>query len=178
MAARSIRPVDAALHVGGRRYFLGRLGLLLAGLAVANNPATAVSVLPPLEQALNSATVVLMVWALVPQPDNLTHLSDTIAAIALLVIGVMYIFFAQTWPDMALSGVPYTETTQAAIWTTSQLVILVLGIVLSLADRALWLSLRQIILMVLLAAYAIHLLSNPDVISSQTDIAYWIRLGY
>ncbi len=158
--------------------FLGRLGLLLAGLAVANNPATAVSVLPPLEQALNSATVVLMVWALVPQPDNLTHLSDTIAAIALLVIGVMYIFFAQTWPDMALSGVPYTETTQAAIWTTSQLVILVLGIVLSLADRALWLSLRQIILMVLLAAYAIHLLSNPDVISSQTDIAYWIRLGY
>ncbi|MFO7681192.1 MAG: ATP-binding protein [Chloroflexota bacterium] len=158
--------------------FLGRLGLLLAGLAVANNPATAVSVLPPLEQALNTATALLIVWALIPQPDSLRYLSDTLVIIALLVIGVMYIFFAQTWPDMALSGTPYNETTQAAVWTTSQLMILVLGVVLTSTNRALWLSLRQIIPLVLLAAYAIHLFSNPDLISTQTDIAAWIRLGY
>ncbi|NHZ71675.1 MAG: hypothetical protein GWP17_01140, partial [Aquificales bacterium] len=158
--------------------FIGRLGLLIAGLAVSGNGATAVSVLPPLEQAINTATAVLIVWALVPQPDNQPYLGDTIATILLLIIGVMYIFFAQTWPDMALSGIPYNETTQAATWAIFQLITLVLGLTLSFVQRSLWFSLRQIILIILLIAYVIHLWVNPDTISTQTDIAYWIRLGY
>lgn len=158
--------------------FMGRLGLLLAGLAVSSNTATAVSVLPPLEQAINSATAVLIVWALIPQPDNQPQLGDTIVAILLLLIGVMYIFFAQTWPDMALAGTPYSDTTQATVWAVFQLLILVLGLTLSFMQRYLWFSLRQIILIVLLAAYVIHLWVNPDSMSTQTDIAYWIRLGY
>ncbi|MBE2220187.1 MAG: hypothetical protein IAF02_01520 [Anaerolineae bacterium] len=158
--------------------FIGRFALLLAGLAVSNNAATAVSVLPPLEQAINTATAVLIVWALVPHPDNQPHLGDTIAVVLLLFIGVMYIFFAQSWPDMALSGTPYTETTQATIWAVLQLLILVFGVILTFLQRELWSSLRQIILIILLAAYVIHLWVNPDSISTQTDIAYWIRLGY
>ncbi len=158
--------------------FVSRLGLLLAGLVVSGNVATAVSVLPPLEQAINTATAVLMVWALVPPFRKQPQLGDTLALILLLVIGVMYIFFAQTWPDMALSGIPYSETTQATIWAVVQLVILILGVILSFTDRSLWLSLRQIILIILLAAYVFHLWANPDTVSTQTDIAYWIRLGY
>ena len=158
--------------------FVSRLGLLLAGLAVSGNVATAVSVLPPLEQAINTATAVLMVWALVPPFRKQPQLGDTLTLILLLVIGVMYIFFAQTWPDMALSGVSYSETTQAIIWTVVQLVILILGVILSFTDRSLWLSLRQIILFILLATYVFHLWVNPNTVSTQTDIAYWIRLGY
>mgnify|MGYP002713030505 CR=1 FL=1 len=158
--------------------FMGRLGLLLAGLAVSGNTATAVSVLPPLEQAINSATAVLLVWALIPQADEQPQLGDTIVAMLLLLIGVMYIFFAQTWPDMALAGTPYSNTTQATVWAIFQLVILVLGLTLSFTQRYLWFSLRQIILMVLLAAYVVHLWIHPDNLSTQTDIAYWIRMGY
>ena len=158
--------------------FVSRLGLLLAGLAVSGNVATAISVLPPLEQAINTATAVLMVWALVPPFKKQPQLGDTLALILLLVIGVMYIFFAQKWPDMALSGIPYSETTQATIWAVMQLVTLILGVILSFTDRSLWLSLRQIILIILLAAYVFHLWANPATISTQTDIAYWIRLGY
>ena len=158
--------------------FIGRLGLLLAGLAVSSSAATAVSVLPPLEQAINTATAILIVWALIPQPDDQPHLGDTIIAIMMLTIGIMYIFFAQTWPDMALSGTPYSETTQASIWAILQLLILVLGLTLTFMERALWFSLRQIILIVLLLAYIVHFWLNPNAISAETEIAYWIRLGY
>jgi signal transduction histidine kinase len=158
--------------------FAGRFALLLAGLAVSSNPATAVSVLPPLEQAINTATAVLIVWALVPQFDNQPHLGDTIVAILLLIIGVMYIFFAQSWPDMALSGTTYNETTQATVWAVMQLLTLLLGVILTFTQRSLWFSLQQNILFILLLAYVIHLWDNPETISTQTDIAYWIRLGY
>ncbi len=158
--------------------FVGRLGLLLAGLVVASNPATAVSVLPPLEQAINTATAILITWALIPQSDDQPQLSDTIIIILMLVIGVMYIFFAQTWPEQALSGIAYGETSQATIWAILQLLALIIGVVLTFIVRMAWFSLRQIILFILLISYVIHLWANPETISTQTNIAYWIRLGY
>ncbi|PIE82353.1 MAG: hypothetical protein CSA11_00995 [Chloroflexi bacterium] len=158
--------------------FAGRLGLLLAGLVVANNPVTAVSVLPPLEQAMNTATAILITWALIPHFDNQPQLSDTIIIILMLVIGVMYIFFAQTWPVQALSGLDYGDTTQATMWAVLQLLTLIIAVVLTGTQRSMWFSLRQIILLLLLISYIIHLWANPDTISTQTNIAYWIRLGY
>ena len=155
-----------------------RIGLLLAGLVVYADQATAVSVLPPLEQAINTATAVLIVWALAPHPSRQQQLGDTAVIILLLIIGMMYIFFAQSWPEQALNGVAYNGTTQAMIWDVAQIAVLVTGLVLTLAERPLWLSLRQIILAILLAAYLLNFFSNPDTAPTQTDIAYWVRLGY
>ncbi|MCA9872922.1 MAG: GAF domain-containing protein [Anaerolineales bacterium] len=155
-----------------------RVGLLLAGLVVYTDQATAVSVLPPLEQAVNTATAVLIVWALAPNPTRQQQLGDTAVVLLLLVVGMMYIFFAQSWPEQALSGVAYSGTTQAMIWDVFQIAVLVTGLVLTLAERPLWLSLRQIILLILLAAYLANFFSTPQAVPSQTDIAYWVRLGY
>jgi signal transduction histidine kinase len=155
-----------------------RLGLLLAGLVVYADQATAVSVLPPLEQAINTATAVLIVWALIPHPARQPQLGDTIAGILLLLIGMMYIFFAQSWPEQALAGTAYYSTFQATIWGVFQLAVLITGVALTLGERPLWFSLRQIILVILLAAHILQFFSSPTAAATQTDIAFWIRLGY
>ena len=46
--------------------FFGRLILLLAGLYLTRDPLSAAAILPPLEQAINTASVLLLVWSLVP----------------------------------------------------------------------------------------------------------------
>lgn len=155
-----------------------RLGLLLAGLAVFGDQATAVSVLPPLEQAINTATAVLVVWALVPHPKSQPLIGDTAAVLLLLLVGMMYIFFAQSWPELALVGTPYNSTVQATIWLVFQLAALIAGLALTIGERPLWFSLRQIILFILLVTHLLTFFSSPDTIANQTDIAYWIRLGY
>ena len=86
-----------------------RLGLLLAGLAVFGDQATAVSVLPPLEQAINTATAVLLAWALIPQPKSQPQIGDTAAVLLLLLVGMMYIFFVQVWSEQALAGMGYNS---------------------------------------------------------------------
>jgi len=155
-----------------------RVGLLLAGLVVYADQATAVSVLPPLEQAVNTATAVLIVWALLPHPSRQQQAGDTAVILLLLIIGMMYVFFAQSWPEQALAGTAYNSTTQATIWGIFQIAALVTGLVLILAERPLWFSLRQIILAVLLAAHLLSFFSNPQATAVPTDIAYWVRLGY
>lgn len=155
-----------------------RLGLLLAGLAVFGDQATAVSVLPPLEQAINTATAVLLAWALIPQPKSQPQIGDTAAVLLLLLVGMMYIFFAQAWPEQALAGMAYNSTFQATIWLVFQLAALIAGLALTIVERPLWFSLRQIILVILLVTHLLAFFSSPDASASQTDIAYWLRLGY
>ena len=152
-----------------------RLALLLAGMVVYNDPTTAVSVLPPLEQAVHTATAVLLVWALLP---GLGNLGDTAALLLLLLVGMMYIFFAQSWPEQAFDGVAYHSTTQAVIWSVAQLAVLLTGLALTLVERPLRFSLNQIILLVLLVTHLLHFFANPEAVPNQTDIAYWVRFGY
>jgi signal transduction histidine kinase len=154
-----------------------RLGLLLAGMAVYADPTTAVSVLPPLEQAVYAATAVLIVWALLPSPARQPQLSDTIAIILLMVVGMMYIFFAQSWPEQALAGVAYPDSSQAMLWALFQLAVLLTGFALTVAERPLWFSLQQIIIFILLTAQVLHFFSNSGA-ASQTSADHWTRFGY
>lgn len=157
---------------------LMRLALLLAGLVVYNDPTTAVSVLPPLEQAVHTATAVLLVWALLAGLNRHSSLSDTVTLLLLLLVGMTYIFFAQSWPEQALDGVAYHSTTQAIVWSVAQVAILLTGLALTLGERPLWFSLNQIILAILLVAHLLHFFANPESVPTQTDVAYWIRFGY
>ncbi|HIP71689.1 MAG TPA: hypothetical protein EYH05_09875, partial [Anaerolineae bacterium] len=90
----------AAAASGG--LVLLRVILLLAGLALLNNPTNAILILPPLEMAANTVTAVLLVWAFVPPARRHPHLNNIILALSLLIIGVMYVFYAVQWRGMAL----------------------------------------------------------------------------
>jgi signal transduction histidine kinase/GAF domain-containing protein len=155
-----------------------RLALLMAGLLVYGDSATAVSLLPPLEQAIHTATAVLLVWALLPGLGKQNNIGDTATLLLLLLVGMLYIFFAQAWPEQALDGVAYHSTTQALVWNVAQLAILLTGLALTVTERPLWFSLNQIILLILLATHLLHFFANPDLAPNQTDIAYWVRFGY
>jgi signal transduction histidine kinase len=158
---------------------IGRLIILFASLSVAD-PIEAASILPPLERATDTATVVLLVWALAPQFRNLPRLGNIIALILLILTGFMYAFFAQEWIAMIGAGAPlgsYSTTNQADFWEIVQLVIIGIGISLIILGREDQWPLRLAVLSILLGAHVLSLffLSSDPAIT--TDIAYWVRLG-
>lgn len=158
---------------------IGRLIILFASLSVAD-PAEAASILPPLERAIDTATGVLLVWALAPQSRNLPRLGNVIALILLILTGFMYAFFAQEWIAMIGAGAPlgsYSITNQAVFWEIVQLATLGIGTLLIIYSREDQWPLRLAVLSILLGAHVLSLLflySSPAV---TTDIAYWVRLG-
>lgn len=156
----------------------GRLMLLFAGFYFGRDPVTAAGVLPPLEQAINTASVFLLVWALVPQPAHYPRALDILLIVSLVVTGVMYLFFAQEWQSQLASGeTAYHGTSQASAWTLMQIGILATGLgYLLFYGRSLG-ALPPIIIGVLLAANIIHLWNYPEFIPTDTNVAYWVRLG-
>lgn len=155
---------------------LGRLVLLLMGLAVGVNPDQAIRLLPPLTQAIDMATVILIVWALVPFFSDRPRLADTLLLISLVFVAVMLLFFMQEWQGQA--GITdYNSTVQAVIWGALQLIILAAGLLWLLVHPSSRRSMRPIILGVSLLAYVAHFWNYPELIPSGTGIAYWVRLG-
>ena len=159
--------------------FLGRLLLLLAGLFYGREPQLAARVLPPLEQAINTATAALLVWSLAPRPTRWPRLLDIFVVITLVLIGVMYLFFAQEWKNQVNGGITYySGTPQAVAWTIIQIVILISGLVYLLLNSQRREPLPAIILGVLLVTEVIHLWNYAEIIPTDTNVPYWIRLGY
>ena len=104
--------------------FVGRLILMLAALYFGRDPASAAAALPPLEQAINTASVLLLVWALVPPLDNFLRALDIILVMSLAITGVMYLFFAQEWQNQLASGqTVFFGTAQATTWTLMQIAV-------------------------------------------------------
>ena len=80
-----------------------RTGMLIAVLvALIVNSSSAF--LPPLERAIDSASVALLVWALAPHPRRLPRLGSVILVSAIVLIGLMYAFLAQEWLNQVESG--------------------------------------------------------------------------
>ena len=105
--------------------FLGRLLLLFAGLSYGSAPQQAAIFLPPLEQAINTATAALLAWSLVPRPARSPHFFDIILVLILVLVVVMFLFFAQDWKSQVENGITYYGgTPQAIVWTVLQFVIL------------------------------------------------------
>lgn len=158
--------------------FLGRLILLIAGLSLSRNPAAAASILPPLEQAINTASILLLVWALIPSMARHPRALDILLIILLVLTGVMYLFFAQEWQNQIASGeTAFHGTTQASIWTMMQIAALAIGFgYLLFYGRSLG-ALPPIIIGVLLVCTVIHLWNYPEFVPTDTNVAYWIRLG-
>lgn len=164
------------LAAGGM--LIARLILLLVALFVDQNPERARVVLPPLEQAIDLATVILLVWGLAAFAMDRPRLADGVLLASLVVVVVLFLFFLQDWQSRATLTSAYIGTVQAYVWGVLQMAVLALGLVGLLLDRAARLSLRPIIVGVALLAHVANFFNYPEIIPSGTEVIYWLRLGY
>ncbi len=159
--------------------FLGRVLLLLAGLFYNQEPQKAAAILPPLEQAANTATVLLLVWSLIPSPKRWPRLWDILLIVSLVLITILYLFFAQEWAEQIDSGVAYYGgTPQAIVWGIIQISVLIAGMISLLLDSGKREPLAAIILSILLFAAIINLWNYAEFIPTDTNVPYWTRFGY
>ena len=159
---------------------IGRVAFLVVSLRLSAEPdrLAAVRVLPPLEQALNAASALLVVWGVVPSLRRLPRLNDVLTILGLLLLGVMYVFFAQEWAAVAEPGVTYNGSQQSTIWGVIQLAILSLGVILLVAARFPGRGFRFFIILTLLAGHIAHFWDYPESIPTSSEAPFWIRLGH
>lgn len=160
---------------------IARLILLFVGLMVEGDPTRARIVLPPLEQAIDMATVLLLVWGLAPFAMDRPRLADGVLLVSLVVVSVMFLFFFQDWQNrVAATGLTtaYVGTIQAYIWGVLQMAFLAAGLVWLLLERGSRFTLRPIIIAVALLAHVANFFNYPEIIPSGTEVVYWLRLGY
>lgn len=170
-----------------RRLTLAALGLLLtrfflliASLVVAGDadPAFPMRILPPLEQAVNTVTAILVVWAVVPYFRSQPRLNDVVAILVLLLAGIMYVFFAQDWAANAQVGMTYNGSEQSTIWGIFQVSVLAAGALILLLRGLPGGGLRFLIIAALGIAHAVQFWDYPETIPSASEIPFWIRLGH
>jgi hypothetical protein len=115
----------------------------------------------------------------VPHPQNpdFERVSHTILFTILGIITIATIFFTQSWQTEALNQVAYNDSEQATVWGLLQILLLGFGLMLVLANRPARFSLRSSILGLLLLAHLIHFWNAPEIIPTQTDVPYLLRLG-
>lgn len=160
---------------------LTRLIFLLIALWLENDPPHARIVLPPLEQAINTATVILLVWGLAPFAIDRSRLADGTLILSIIGIAVMFLIFFQDWQNrLALTGaaVLYISTVQAYFWNILQIIILGSGLLWLVAESASRFTIRPIIVTIALLAHLANFFNYPELIPSGTEVSYWIRLGY
>ncbi len=166
----------AAMASGG--LVLLRVILLLAGLALLNNPTNARLILPPLEMASNTVTAVLLVWAFVPPARRHPHLNNVILTLSLLIIGVMYVFYAVQWRGMALPATNYSSTLQWTVWSLLQIITYAYGASLAWRNGRTRLTLYPLMLGLMLIAVIAQFASASLNSEAAYTTAAWIRLGY
>lgn len=157
---------------------IGRVLLLTAGLLLANDPAQAAAYLPPLEQALNGITAVLLVWAVVPPSAWQPRLGDVLLLLSTLVITLLTVSFINTWGPLAAAGVPYAEAPQMLTWLGLQIGVYGLGLTLTLTNRYTRLGLPPLMTALLLATAVAALLNVMGEAAVNTPLLFYLRLGY
>jgi signal transduction histidine kinase len=160
---------------------VARLLLLFIGLMVEGDPLRARITLPPIEQAIDMATVLLLVWGLTPIAEDRPRLADGVILVSLVIVAVMCLFFFQDWQSRVGDGgvtTAYLGTVQAYVWGVLQLAVLVAGLVWLLWDRGSRLTLRPIIVVAVLLAHVANFFNYPEIIPTGTEVVYWLRLGY
>lgn len=137
-------------------------------------------ILPLLERAVDAATVALLVYALAPHYRALPRLGDVSLIIVLLLIGFMFLFFAQEWQRQLTAGTApssYANSIQVQIWAVLQLGILAIGIVLTVVARQAQWALRLIIFAIPLLANLATLWLMPANNVGESEAVYWVRLA-
>jgi len=152
--------------------------LLGASLLVVAIPDVVGVFLPLLEQTFNTITIFFMVWALVPHVKRLPHLGHLLLLMGILISLALAVSFFPTWQTLAAQGIVYNSTSQATIWGVLQMVLLAAGLLLVVFNAQWRSTLSPIILLFLLLAHISHFWNYPEIIPTETNITYWIRLGH
>lgn len=160
--------------------------VVLTGLPVmfqSVNVAERVSagIFPPLEQTINTLTILLVIWSLIPFSVTFPRLNNALLWLSLLLTVVLAIFLGVNWYaqlEQSAQLLRYNQSPQILLWTIWQLVILGLGLGLVFIRRTEDDGLRAGILLFLFLAHAASLANYFYPLSTATDTPYWTRLGH
>lgn len=156
----------------------GRVLLLALALLLAGDVSRAALYLPPLEQALNGVTAVLLVWALVSPSARQPRLGTVLLLLSLFIIALLTVTFTTTWQAQAAAETAYATTPQMQVWVTLQAGVYGIGLALTLVNQRTRATLSPFIMTVLLgtavAALLVILNANPN----EAPLFFWLRLGY
>jgi signal transduction histidine kinase len=152
-----------------RRAVLRRLALATAGLLslrlalfgldflAAAQFVDALVVLPPLDRAASTLSILLLIWAFAfPEP---TRLADGLLLVALVLLGVAYAITAPLWAQEAAGAQVFNNTNQDLGWAIAQISLLAFGLGLLILRRgrsAHW-GIGAALLLILLAGQAGHI---------------------
>lgn len=137
-------------------------------------------IFPPLERALDLATALFLVWAVVPYSERSPRTNDVILIFLLLLTAVGYLIAAQDWPQWLDAGYNYYEMDHIAYWAISTLIVLMGGGIWLAATRPTGWILRGLVLAPLIGAHLLNLLGMvpAEVALPATAVPFWTRLAY
>ena len=155
-----------------------RVILLVVGIILLRFPANAIVFLPPLEQAINLATAVFLVWAVINPLRKRPYLNNIILAVSLLITAGLYIFYTIQWQQVAFSGMPYNEMTQWIVWNMLQIVVYTYGLGLAWRSQRMRSTLYPYMLLIMLSLHLLQFASTQALVDTSVTVAGWVRLGY
>lgn len=168
--------VARRLTLGAAAILLARLVLALIIALVSGRELEAIRYLPPLEQAVNTVTLIGLIWMLAPTIARAPRLVDLFTFLLILATTAIYIIFGLDWARRTTLGL-YNSDFQATVWGAAQLLLLVGGILLILVGRGRDWLLRSLVLFVLWVAHFLHQWNYPEIFVPATELPYLIRLG-
>ena len=155
-----------------------RVVLLVFGLILLQFPANAIVFLPPLEQAMNLTTAVLMVWAFVNPSRKRPYLNTIIVTVTLLITIGLYFIYTIQWRGLAFNNVPYNETLQWTVWNMLQTITYVYGLGLCWRSKRMRSTLWPYMLLIMLGLHLLQFATTPTLVDTSVTVAGWVRLGY
>ena len=129
--------------------------------------------LPPLERAVELASVFLMAWALLPVFRWSGRASTFVLASFLIATVILYGIFAVLWFQVPTGAIAYNGYWQDTVWEIVTLVVLALAFVASFIWRDREWGLNVFLFAVMLAGHVMQFI-YPDTTS---HIAGWVRLS-
>ncbi len=155
-----------------------RVVLLLVGLVLLQFPANAIVFLPPLEQAMNLLTAVILVWAFMNPSQKRPYLHNIILAVSLGIIAILYIVYTIQWRGFALQSIPYNEMLQWTVWNLLQIIVYTYGAALCWRSKRMRATLYPYMLIIMISVHVIQFVSTPQLQDTSITVAGWVRLGY
>lgn len=170
--------VSAARHFfAATALLLSRLLWLLLLLLLANQTSTQNNLLPPLEQALQTAVAGLLLWALVSHALTKPQLADIGLFLGNLLLLLLTISFLLAWQPSAVAGLLYAESAQMALWLWLQTAVYALGLLLSLWIKPLRPTLAPFIFLILLVGHLAALWQQQQATAVADSLLFYTRLA-
>lgn len=156
---------------------LSRLGwLLLLGLAIPTIQQNILS--PPLEQAVQTAVVGLLLWALLSTALPKAQLADIALFLGSLLWLLLTISFVLAWQPSAIAAVPYAESAQIGVWLLLQTAVCLVGLGGSLLHRPTRTSLAPFIFLTLLLTSLAAWVQRQGATAVPDPLLFYGRVGH